>query len=303
MQKQKLLEDIILFVAVVQHKSFSQAATAVGMSKSVISKRITRLEENLNAQLLKRSTRQLALTQVGETLYEYGVRIDEELGEAERAVSNLQSEPTGTLKVHSPFSFGHLHLTPAIAEFIKSHPAIQVDLSLGGNMTNLIEGGYDLAIYLGEPPDSNHICRKLAQRGMRVCASPGYLKAQGTPTHPEQLKDHNCLIYNEFPHHEVWRFIDENKQDIFMKIKGNFSATSSEALREAGIAGMGILKLPGFMLTRHLKRGALVSLLNPFVSKDIGIYALYPHSRQLATKVRVFVDFLVQRFGVEAYWT
>jgi len=302
MLKQKILEDIILFVSVINNKSFTAAGNETGLSKSMISKRITRLENALNARLLNRSTRTLALTQVGETLYEYGLRIDEELNEAEKSITEMQSTPAGRIKVHSPLSFGHLHLSPAISDFIQQYSDITVDLSLGGNMTTLLEGGYDMAIYVGTPPDSNHICRKLAQRGMRVCASPDYLKKNGTPKVPKDLREHNCLVYNEYPHHEVWRFIDEGGKDKYIKIKGNFSATSSEALREAAIAGLGIVKLPGFMLTRPIKRKTLKPILDKHIDKNIGIYAIYPHNRQLATKIRVFVDFLIERFKPEAYW-
>ncbi len=301
--KQKMLEDIILLGIVIDNKSFSAAARELGISKSIVSKRITRLEQNLKARLINRSTRQLALTQVGETLYEYSVRIREEIEEAERAVTHMQTEPMGTVKIHTPLSFGHLHLVPAIADFVKTYEDIKVDLSLGGSMMNLIEGGYDLGIYIGEPPDSNHICRRLAQRGMRVCASKHYLEKHGTPDKPEELKEHNCLVYREVPHHEVWQFQDKKGKDLFINIEGNLSATSAEALREAAVAGMGIVKLPGYMVTRQIKQGSLVPILDDYSKKDIGIYALYPHSRQLATKVRVFVDFLVERFEPESYWS
>jgi len=296
------LDDMMLFSTVVEKASFTKAAHTLGISKSIVSKRLTRLEKQLDARLLNRSTRKLSLTEVGNTLYEHCVRISEELEEAERSVSHLQAKPTGLLKIHSPLGFGHTHLVPAIAEFIKQYPDISVDLSLGGNMDNLIEGGYDLAIYIGQPPESNLICRQLARRGMRVCASPAYLKKHGTPPKPEDLKQHNCLIYQELPNQKVWRFIDKHSKDLFVPVDGNFHTTSSEALQAAALSGMGITMLPGFMMTQLMKSHKLKPILNEYCPQDITIHALYLHSRQLATKVRVFVDFLIDRFQHEDYW-
>jgi DNA-binding transcriptional LysR family regulator len=300
--KPQLLVDLILFIAIVEQKSFTSAATHFGMTKSVVSKHITRLEKNLGIQLLRRSTRKLSLTEAGQALYQRCAHIKTDLEEAEQAALNTHGIPTGTLRVNCTFSFGHLHLVPAIADFMARYPDIKVELFLGGHYDDLIENGLDLGIRTGKLADSNLIARRLTVRPMRVCASPDYLEKHGKPTTPADLYQHNCLLYLNSPTGDEWHF-DTPEEEVRIKIKTNFSSNSSQSLEAAAVAGIGIVLLPGYMMSKHVKKGKLISLLDEYCPANIGIHAVYPATRHLATKVRVFVDFLAERFQSEEYWT
>jgi DNA-binding transcriptional LysR family regulator len=299
--KPQLLVDLILFIAIVEQKSFTSAANLFGMTKSVVSKHITRLEKSLGVQLLRRSTRKLSLTEAGQALYERCAHIKTDLEEAEQAALNTHGIPSGTLRVNTTFSFGHLHLVPAVAEFMARFPEIKVELYLGGHYDDLIANGLDLGIRIGQLPDSNLIARRLTIRQMRVCASPDYLKKNGSPEIPEDLYQHQCLLYLNSPTGNEWHF-DTKSGKTRIKINSHFASNSSQSLEAAAVAGIGIVLLPGYMMTKHIKQGKLISLLDEYCPANIGIHAVYPATRHLATKVRVFVDFLAERFQSDNYW-
>jgi DNA-binding transcriptional LysR family regulator len=299
--KPQLLVDLILFITIVEQKSFTSAAEHFGMTKSVVSKHITRLEKSLGVQLLRRSTRKLSLTEAGQALYERCAHIKADLEEAEQAALNTHVKPSGTLRISSTFGFGHLHLVPAIAEFMRLYPEIKVELFLGGHYEDLIENGLDVGIRIGKLPDSNLIARKLTIRHMRACASPDYINRQGQPTSPEDLYQHNCLLYLNSPTGDEWHF-HSSKEKIKIKINSNFASNSSQSLEAAAVAGIGIVLLPGYMMTKHIKQGKLISLLDDYCPANIEIHAVYPATRHLAAKVRIFIDFLAERFQSTGYW-
>ncbi len=299
--KPQLLVDLILFISIVEQKSFTSAADYFGMTKSVVSKHITRLEKSLGVQLLRRSTRKLSLTEAGQALYERCSHIKTDLEDAEQAALNTHIKPNGTLRVNSTFGFGHLHLVPALADFMKIYPDIKVELHLGGHYDDLIEHGLDLGIRIGKLPTSNLVARRLSQRYMRVCASPEYLKRHGKPETPDDLYKHNCLLYLNSPTGDEWHF-ESPKGKIKIKIQTNFASNSSQSLEAAAVAGIGIILLPGYMMTKHIKQGKLISLLDDYCPANIGIHAVYPATRHLATKVRLFIDFLAERFQSPGYW-
>lgn len=301
MIKSPLLIDMMLFVAVVENKSFSAAARQFGVTKSIVSKRISRLEKRLGIQLIFRSTRKLSLSEAGKELFERCTRIKADLEEAELALTASRTKPHGTLRINCPVSFGYLHLVPAIADFSKLYPEIEVQLYLGMLYDDLIESGLDMAIRIGDLPDSNLMARQLTVRRMLVSASPEYLKKYGTPKEPEDLLQHNCLQHLHSPTGTEWRFHREN-EIVRIPVKGNFSATSSQTIESAAVAGMGVAMLPGYMTTNDIKKGNLVRLLVDYCPKNIGIYAVYPQTAHLSPKVRAFIDFCVNRFGDESYW-
>lgn len=299
--KPQLLVDLILFITIVEKQSFTGAAKEFGMTKSIVSKHFSRLEKSLGVQLLRRSTRKLSLTEAGQMLYERCQHIKGDLEEAEQAALNTHENPRGILRVGSTFSFGHLHLIPAIAEFMQKYPDLKVELLLGDYYENLIEHGLDLGVRVGKLPDSNLISRPLTTRYMRVCASPAYLKKHGTPKKPEDLYEHNCLLYLNSPTGNEWHF-EGPKGKARIKINSNFASNNSQSLETAAVEGIGIVLLPGYMMTKHIQKGKLVNLLEGYCPQNIGINAVYPATRHLASKVRLFIDFLVQRFENESYW-
>lgn len=296
-----LLQDMLLFLAVVDNKSFTGAADLFNISKSVVSKRISRLEKNLGVQLLFRSTRKLSLSEAGQELYERCSQIKAELDEIEQSITSTHVEPRGTLRVNCPTSFGYLHLVPAIADFMKAHPDIKVDLYLGALYEDLIDSGLDLAIRIGKLPDSSLMARQLTVRRMVVCASPEYLKTHNTPETPEDLYEHNCLTHHNSPTGNEWRF-QKGGRELSIAIEGSFSASSSQTLESAAVSGLGVAMLPGYMLTSDMRQGKLVRLLEEYCPRNIGVYAVYPQTAHLPTKVRTFIDFIYERFQNEAYW-
>lgn len=295
------LDDLLAFIKVVEARSFTAAAAKLGISKSVVSRRMADLENRLGARLLNRTTRQLSVTEVGQAFYERSVRIVADLEEAERAVADLHAAPRGTLKVSAPMSFGRLHLAPAVAAFLTQQPAIEVELDLNDRYVDLVDEGYDLAIRIGRLKDSTLIARRLAPSRRVVVGSPDYFGRHGKPHAPDDLTAHNCLIYTNTPLAEQWQFrVDGEVRPI--RVSGNLKANNGDMLREAALAGVGITVLPTFLVGDALAKGALECVLCPYTISEAGVHAVYPHNRHLSPKVRAFVDFLAGRFGTAPYW-
>jgi len=295
------LDDIMLFVKVVNNNSFTAAANELGISKSVISKRISRLERDLKARLMHRTTRRLTLTEAGNIFYKRCEQICNDLQEAEVAVSHHHEAPRGTLRLTSPLSFGELHLVPAIADYLCQYDEVKVKCYFGEYFADILEGGLDMAIRIGELPDSNLIAKQLASVPMRVCASPAYLQKRGVPQSPNDLYEHNCLRYHNSPTGDFWHFYLEGQLER-VRVKGNFSASNSLSLEAAAVNGAGLIMLPGYMMTKDIREGKLKPVLEDFCPQDIPIYAVFPSSRHMAPKLRSFLDFLAKRFQEPSYW-
>ncbi|MBI4183934.1 MAG: LysR family transcriptional regulator [Proteobacteria bacterium] len=295
------LASMQLFVRVVEAESFSAAATQVSMSKSAVSKHVQRLEDHLDVRLLNRTTRRLSLTETGRDYYQRCKRILAEVEEAELSVSHLHSQPKGLLRVNAPMSFGVLHVTPLIPDFMARYPALGVDLALNDRYVDLVEEGYDVAVRIGQLADSSLIARRLAPARAAVCASPAYLARHGRPARPEDLKAHNCLGYAYFSSGDEWRFRVGGRM-LTVRIAGNFRANNGEVLREAAVRGLGLALLPTFICGRDLKSGALEAVLREAMPEPRGIFAVYPQGRYLSAKIRAFVDFLAAAFGPRPYW-
>lgn len=295
------LDGIAVFAAVVEAGSFSGAARTLRRSKAAVSTQIQRLEDRLNVRLLNRTTRQLSMTDEGRAYYEHARRILDEAKEARDALDNLTSEPRGTLRLNAPMSFGQLHLGSAIAEFMALHPNIHIDLDLNDRQIDVVEDGYDMAIRIAALPDSSLIARRLAPCRRVIIASPGYWDEHGRPKHPRDLSDHEALIYSYLPEPEKWTFRD-GSGPIVVPVKGRYSANNGEVLLDAAIKGLGMYLCPTFFCCDELQKGVLETVLMDYEVEPISVYAVYPHRRHLATRVRAFVDFLSDRFGDRPYW-
>ncbi len=295
------LDDMLAFIKVVDTKSFTAAADRLNLSKSVVSRRIGELENRLGARLLNRTTRKLSLTEVGQAYYERCTRILADLEEAEQAVADLHAAPRGRLRLNAPVSFGILHLAPAVAEFLERYPAIEIDMDLNDRTVDLIDEGYDLAVRIGRLRDSSLIARRLAPARIALCASPAYLQKHGVPEAPDDLARHSCLIYTNVPTPDVWQFtVDGETRNV--RISGPIRSNNGDLLREAALSGVGFIMSPTFLCGQALTRGELVSILHRHIPTELSVNAVYPQNRHLSPKVRVFVDFLVQRFGPRPYW-
>ena len=295
------LAAMAVFARVVEDRSFTQAASALGRSKSAVSKAVSQLEDRLGARLLNRTTRRLSLTEAGTAYYERAARILAEAAEADETVSALQDEPRGTLRVNAPMSFGQRHLAPAIGAFLKRYPALRLDITLADRFVDLVGEGYDVAIRIAALPDSSLIAAKLAPNRRVVCASPGYFARAGTPLHPHDLVDHNCFGYAYQATGDTWRFLGPDGPTA-VRVTGSLTANNGEILRAAMREGLGLALVPTFSISDELRSGELVAVLPDYLDVETSVYAVYPHSRHLSAKVRAFVDFLRDRFGPEPYW-
>ena len=296
------LTAMLAFARVVETGSFSKAARDLGVSKSAVSKQISRLEDRLGVRLLNRTTRRHSLTEAGTSFFEGCQRMLAEVESAEAAVSRLASAPRGTLKINAPMSFGLQHLGPALADFLGAYPELSVDLVLNDRLVDLVEEGFDVGLRIGKLADSSLIARRLAPCRHVLCAAPAYLSSHPTPRVPEDLKAHSCLHYSYLSSGQTWRF---NGPDGVRKItvSGRLRINNGDLLKVAATNGLGIALLPTFIVGDALRAGRLVPVLNEWKPVfDSAIHAVYPASRNLSPKVRVFIDFLAERFGELPYW-
>jgi len=286
------LDDLILFAKLVEMKSFTAVAENLQLSRSLVSKRISRLEERLGVQLLNRTTRRLELTEAGRTYYQYCLQIENTLHEAESAVSEIRAHPRGTLNINAPVTFGQLVLPDIIAQFLEKYPEVKINLGLSDSFIDVIGGGYDLVIRIGELEDSSLKARKVGSTHLRIFAHNDYLKKRGTPKTPSELKDHNCLVYRHMRSGaNEWRFKGP-KGHISVPISGNLAADNGIPLYHAVAAGLGIAIQPSFMLDTFDNKD-ITFLLEEFTPKEMGIYAVYPPAKRPPLNTRVFIDFLV----------
>lgn len=290
-----------VFIRIAETGSLSAAARDLGLSKSVVSKKLAALEDRLGARLINRTTRRLSLTAEGAAFLERAQRILAELEEAEQAVGRLSAEPRGMLRVNAPMSFGILHVAPAMGDFMARYPDLSVTLDLNDRQVDLVDEGYDVAVRIAALPESSLIARRLAPVRRAVCASPAYWRRHGRPAHPRDLGRHDCLIYTNLPTPNDWRFRDGGGS-FSIRVGGRLAANNGDALREAALAGLGVCVAPTFIVGGDLRSGRLEAVLQGFVEDTVAVYGVYPHRRHLSAKVRAFVDFLVVRFGPKPYW-
>lgn len=295
------LNDMVTFARVVEAKSFSKAAERMGASKSRVSKAIAKLERSLHARLLNRSTRGLSLTEMGTAFYEHCRRIADEAEQAVEAVSQLNVEPRGVLKLTAPVAFGTLHVAPALPEFLASHPDLAIDMMITDRMVDLVDEGYDVAIRIVREPDLNLVARKLAPVRRVACATPEYFERCGVPRTPQDLKRHNCLHYTYLSAQGEWHFKGP-EGDISVPLSGDLRINDDQALSQAVLGGLGVALLPSFIIGRDLQAGRLQAVLSDYVPLERHVYATHLPSIHLPPKIRTFVDFLRARFGPEPYW-
>tara|TARA_R110002096_G_scaffold436071_1_gene666857 strand:- start:31703 stop:32623 length:921 start_codon:yes stop_codon:yes gene_type:complete len=291
-----------IFVSVIEQNSFSGAAKKLGITKSAVSKRITMLEETLGVKLIQRSTRRLHLTEAGERYFKLAQIATDCAVEAEHAASELQTSPKGNLKINIPMSFGRLHIIPIIPEFLKRFPDITIKLEMSDEVTDIIAQGVDIAIRGGELPDSSLIAKKITPLRNILCASEEYLQLNGIPKTPEDLKNHNCILYSNQPNAKEWIFIKGGKTRA-IKVDGTFQANNSEAIKHALIEGIGIGRLPTFVTGNDLNSQNLKQVLPEFTMPEKTLYALFPEKKYMPTKIRVFIDFIHEKLGGHIpYW-
>ncbi|WP_221799891.1 LysR substrate-binding domain-containing protein [Oceanobacter mangrovi] len=285
-------EGIREFVAVAETGSFTEASNRLKLSVAQVSRQVAALEERLSSELLHRTTRKVSVTEAGQLFYQHCRPLLDGLEEAERALTSLSHRASGIIRLTAPFTYGEGHLSPLLNEFLAIHPQVQLECQLTNQRLDLIEGGFDLAIRLGKLEDSSMKARRLATRKLHLCASPEYLRNHGEPHSLSELQHHNCLLGTL----DYWRFREGNRERI-LRGSGSLRTNGGLALVDAALKGIGLVQLPDYYVKEHIETGNLVELLPQFRPEAEGIWALYPHSRHLSTKVRLLVDFLAERLG------
>ena len=295
------LTDLRAFVEVVASGGFSRAAARLGLSKSIVSRRVAALEADVGVRLLSRTTRGVSLTDAGIELNKRALQILAEVEEALDAVAGRDNVIAGTLRLAAPLSFGVSHLAGALAEFAATHPQLQLDVTYSDRFVDVVREGYDAAVRIAELKDSSLVARRLAPVRTAIVASPVYLARRGTPQTPRDLAAHEALIYTGTANPEVWRF-RSGPRTIAVRVQGRFRADNGDALREAAIAGLGVTLLPTWLTTADVSRGALVEVLSTYNRPEGSLYVLRPPGPMAPGKVRALVDFLSARFGSAPYW-
>ncbi|WP_332772374.1 LysR family transcriptional regulator [Phenylobacterium sp.] len=292
------LEDIRAFVEVAEAGGFGRAGQRLELSKSMVSRRVSRLEASLGAQLLSRTTRGVALTEAGAEFKERADRVLAELEAARDSLAQRGEEIVGSLRVAAPLSFGMTHLAPVLAELAVRHPKLSVTASYSDRFVDLIGERFDVAVRVGKLADSSLIARRIAPINAAVVASPAYLERYGTPLTPEDLMDHAALMQGQ----EAWSFRD-GKKLVTIRPEGRFKADSGQALVAAAVAGLGIAALPTFLAGHAIEAGELVPLLLDYPIPEAGLYVVRPPpAGHMPGKVRALTELLVERFGGEPYW-
>lgn len=295
------LTSLAVFGRVVECGGFSAAARRLNMSVTMVGNHVQSLEDRLGVRLLNRTTRKVSLTETGKYYYERSSQILADLDEADQAVGALATTPRGTLKIYSTTALVRF-LLPVISEFMALYPLISLDFSVGERMVDMIEEGYDLAIRTVPPPDSSLVVRKLTPwRHVLVCP-PAYLETHPMPRTPAEIAEHNCLQYAYYPYGDEWRFEDAEGKQESVKVSGNVVSNSAETLRYLLANGQGIFLGPSFLVFEDIAAGRLVRMMPDYRPVEFTINAVYPNRSHLPTKVRLFIDLLVERFAEHRKW-
>lgn len=285
------------FVAVVESGSFVRAAEQLDASTAAISRRVAALEQALGSQLINRTTRRIDLTEAGRRFYEDVINIIQLLGEAEERVRIGRDAATGLMRIAAPLSFGIERVAPVLPEFMERHPDLKIQLLLEDRYTDLHSEAIDVAIRIGSAlPDSSLVAVRIGSIARVFCAAPGYLKKNGEPTTPEQLKRHCCLHYSLLSVRDEMGFLFGDPSEA-AEIKSSLSANNAEALKECAIGGMGIALLPRFVIEDALSDGRLRQIMAAHSPPPSGLFAVRPSRRYVPARVRLFIDFLRASFG------
>lgn len=289
------IEDLRIYVAVMNAGNFTAAADQLMLSKQYVSRRMAALEASLGARLLIRNTRKLSVTDAGKVFAQHAQRILDDIQEAEQAVSERRQELHGTFRISMPMSFGMSHLSPLIADFLAEHSALQFQVELADRYVDVIGEGFDMAIRIGTLSDSTLIARQLGELKRVICCSPAYLKRASEPKVPEDLLQHACLRYGR-EGQNGWELKVDGKKKV-LAVQGPMMSNNGEVLCDAAISGLGLVLLPEFIVGPALQRGELVSVLDACHPDSLCLNAVYPQHRQRSEVNRVLLSFLQQRLN------
>lgn len=287
------LEAWAIFAAVAEHRSFSGAAAALSLSKATVSKAVARLESHLGQQLFHRTSRRLALAESARPLAERARAMLAEVEAAEEAARDAASAPAGRVRVAAPMSFGVLSIAPVLADFLAEHPAVEIDLQLSDARVDIVAEGFDVALRIADLADSSLRARRLCSVAAHLVAAPAYLDQHGTPAHPAELSGHRLLSYSNVA--GPWRFRSAEGVEVSVRAQGPLAANSGEAMLPALDAGLGIARLPGFILGDRIATGRVRTLLTDWAPASVGLHLLTPPSPLRPARVETLIAFLTER--------
>lgn len=297
------LAEMEAFVRVVDLGGFTDAARKLGVSKSAVSKHVSALEARLGARLLNRTTRRVSPTEIGLAYYDRVARVLSDAAEADAMAASMQGAPRGELRLSAPLSFGLMHLAPALSDFLSAFPEVSARMSLDDRFVELVAEGFDMAVRVGTLPDSSLMAKKLAETELQLVAAPGYLAARGVPRSVDDLASHDLLHYAHLASGAAWRLRGPHGEERQVRAVGRLTVNNGDALLQAAAQGLGIALSPAFISAPALAAGAVVEVLPEARPEPLGIWAIHPAGRFPQPKLRVFVDFLVDRFrGVGGLW-
>lgn len=291
------IDDMVVFCSVVETGSFTAAGEALSLSKGAVSKAVSRLEAGLGARLLHRTTRRQTLTEAGAAFHARAAQALDELEEAAREVSEHADRPRGHLRVSAPTFFGAEILSRHVGEFRRRFPEITLEVVHSNRFVDLVSERFDAAIRISAPVDSSLVMRKLAEVPMVFCAAPVYLKRHGRPETPEQLRDHDCVIYTGSAKPHEWMAFDADGRPVTVAVNGGLHTNDDHTLRQAAIDGCGIVRMPRLFLRDAIDSGELEQIWPDSAAPAVTLAVVYPSRRELPGKVRAFVDFLVECRG------
>lgn len=294
-------EEMRNFVRVVEAGSISKAADQLGVAKSGVSRRLLELESRLGVRLLNRTTRRSSLTEAGQAYYQGALKLLTDVLELDAATADTGALLKGTLRLAVPLSFGLSHLAPAIDEFLKAHPELTINIDFSDRHIDLVSQGVDLAIRIADMRDSTLQARRICPIRILLCASPAYLSQHGVPEVPEDLKKHRVLQY-DVGGGPVLRLQDGQGGEHAVQIRPSIVANNGDFLRDMAMAGHGIILTPSFIAWQAIAAGDLVSIMPGYCPHQRSAYAVYPRTRYLSRRARIFIDFLAERFGENPYW-
>jgi DNA-binding transcriptional LysR family regulator len=294
-------QDLVVFSCVAKHACYARAAEELSLSASGVSRIVTRLEERLGVRLVHRTTRKLSLTEVGAAFHARATQILADLADAEAEVQKTATQPKGTLKLTAPLMFGQLYLAPILGELLHQFPQLSVDLSLTNRFVDLIDEGMDLALRIGQLADSQLVARRLCTNHRILVAAPGYLERWGTPSRPEDLTRHQCVLFNGFPKASEWKLVGPSGP-VNVSVVGRIATNNVETLTSVAKQGLGITVGATMSVGPALLSGDLVRVLSDYEFEPTAVFAVYTSARQLSTKVRATVDFLAKRLSDPPVW-
>ena len=291
------LDGLKTVVAVVETNSFTAASDRLGISKALVSKYVGEVEQQLGIRLFNRTTRQLALTDSGRRYYEQAITLLEQFTAMVDNVTGEQTTPRGLLRVSAPVTFGEMKLAPLLPKFIALYPELTIELILTNGAIDMLEEGIDVRLRIGGVDDSNMIARHLTNFPLVLSASHNYVQQHGLPTTPEQLSEHQCIIDSNFRIGKQWPFISPTGQAQSINVRSALAVNSPQAVREIAIADGGIAMTPNFIVEDALSDGRLLRVLPEYTTLEFGLFAIYPHRKYVAKKVRCFIDFVLEQFS------